>query len=306
MTTETKLTNKNFWEKLKPNLITFFKVGMRITPLVPVAFGNFVCDLIGLLGYYFVRSRRKAALCNLSYALADISLQKRRKIARAMFKSNIRNYYDILRVRSLSYDKMGQSVEVLGLQENWFDGAINGGKGVICFGAHTGSFSFATNVASHVGIVFNLLVEPIKPPELYELIRQQRAAFPDSHMIPVGGTEIRQVFRALKRNEFVCLAIDRDVLGTGKPVKFFGKETNLPLGAAELAIKTGALVMAVHPYRENGKSKVRFYPGFYPERTGDNKADAQKLMERMVGELEKIIRTTPQDWVALSPIWNNC
>jgi lauroyl/myristoyl acyltransferase len=302
--TEPKPKNK-FLQKIMPDSVTIFKLGMQFAPKLPFRVGNFICDLIGVIGYYLVKSKRKAVLCNLSHVLPDKTLAERRKVARGIFKNNIRNYYDIFRVHSLTTEKITEQVKVYGLEDWYVKEQLN--RGIICYSAHTGSFSFVLNASSYYRLKFNMVVEPIKPPELFDLIRKQRENFPDARIIAVGSPEVRNIFRALKRNEIVCIAIDRDVIGTGKPIKFFDKETNLPFGAAELAIKTGALVFSVHSFRRpDGISEARFSPVYDPVRTGDTQADIQNLMEYMVRHIEEIIRAHPQDWVMLSPVWDDC
>jgi lauroyl/myristoyl acyltransferase len=305
MTVETKPEQKKtLLQRLKPDVVSLFKFGMRVAPLLPVRLGNALADLIGIIGFYLIKSKREAAMSNLAQVFYDRTLAERRKIGRGIFKSNMRNYYDMLRVHALSPEELQEQVKIYGL-EDWYK-VEHEGRGVICYAAHMGSFSFVVNMAQYAKLKFNLVVENIKPPELFELFRQQRENFPDSKIIQIGSPEIRNILRALKRGEWVCLAIDRDVIGTGKPIKFFGKETKLPFGAAELAIKTNSYVMLAHPYRRpDGTSIVQFSKLVLPERTGDAQADTQKLMEYMVGEIEKVVRTTPQDWVVLAPIWTS-
>jgi KDO2-lipid IV(A) lauroyltransferase len=304
MTVETKIeAKKSLRQKLKPDAVSLFRFGMQVAPLLPPRLGNALADLIGIIGFYLIKTKREAVLANLTQVFYDRTPAERRKIARAIFKSNIRNYYDMLRVHALTPKQLQEQVKVYGL-EDWYK-VDSEGRGVIFYAAHMGSFSFVINMAQYAKLKFNLVVENIKPPELFELFRAQREKFPDSKIIQIGSPEVRNILRALKKGECVCLAIDRDVIGTGKPVKFFGKETKLPYGAAELAIKTGSYVMLAHPYRRpDGTSIVQFSKLILPERTGDTQADIQKLMEYMVSEIEKVIRTTPQDWVVLAPIWN--
>jgi KDO2-lipid IV(A) lauroyltransferase len=102
----------------------------------------------------------------------------------------------------------------------------------------------------------------------------------------------------------VCLAIDRDVNGEGVMLDFFGSPASIPLGVAEIALRTGAEIIFVHPRRlPNGKQVVDFIPGFTPESTGNKDADVRAITERMLRVVERLIRSTPENWVVLQQIW---
>ena len=46
------------------------------------------------------------------------------------------------------------------------------------------------------------------------------------------------------------IAIDRDLLGTGEPLPFCGRQASIPLGAVEIAARTGASILPVCLLRE--------------------------------------------------------
>ena len=52
------------------------------------------------------------------------------------------------------------------------------------------------------------------------------------------------MLRALKSGELVGLVSDRDLVGNGVEVEFFGERTTLPGGAATLALRTGCGALA--------------------------------------------------------------
>ncbi len=285
----------------------YFLLGSKIAPVLPVWLGNALCDLIGLVFYWVARARRQAVMSNLSHALADRSVADRQRVARGIFRHTIRNYYDLLRAYKIPQSKLDQLVEVTGVPEAKALSARNGHRGIIMYSGHVGSFSLASQVSTKVGMDFYLTVEPIKPPELFELVRKLREIDPRTQTVSVASAEIRQIFRAFKNPEgFVCMAIDRDVIGTGQFLDFFGAPAKLPLGAAEIALKTGCLLMPVHVYRRGNQDyRIDVYHdrAFVAESTGDKTADIRRTAQRMLAEVETIIRKTPEQWAVLQPIW---
>lgn len=287
----------------------FFLWGSKIAPRLPERLTFLLCDLGGLLFYLFAPSKRKVVLCNLSHALADKPLKERKRVARKIFQNHLRNYYDLLRAHKIPHERLGRMVEVRRLDEVLEKAAGMGKKGIIIYSGHLGSFSFSSQVCSYNNVHMYLLVEPIKPPELFKLVRSLRDIDPGMHTVSVEGSEIRQIFRALNQpSNLVCSAIDRDVIGNGVEQEFFGAKAKLPLGTADLACRTGAPVVPVHVHRENSRYVIDFNPElmFVPEKTGDKAADVERTAARMLREIEKLIRATPDQWVVLQPIWPEC
>jgi KDO2-lipid IV(A) lauroyltransferase len=286
-----------------------FLWGSRIAPYLPERLTFLVCDLAGLLFYLFVPAKRRIVLCNLSHVLAGKPLKERKKVARKIFQNNIRNYYDLFRAYKIPKDKLDRMITLNGLPEVLEKAAEMGKKGVIIYAAHIGSFSLSGQVCTYNNVEMFLLVEPIKPPELFNLVRQLREVDPGCHTVSVEGSEIRQIFRALNQpGQLVCSAIDRDVIGNGVEQEFFGAKAKLPLGTADLAVRTGAPVVPVHVYRKGRHYTIDFFPEvmFAPEKTADRAAEVERTASRMLREIEKLISRTPDQWVVLQPVWNDC
>ena len=287
----------------------FFLWGSRIAPYLPEKLAFLVCDLAGVLFYLCVPSKRRIVMCNLSHVLADKPLEERKQVARKIFQNNLRNYYDMLRAHKIPKAKLDRMITINRLTDVTERAAEMGKKGIIIYAAHIGSFSLSGQVCTYNNVQMYLLVEPIKPPELFNLIRKLREVDPGCHTVAVDGPEIRQIFRALTQpGSLVCSAIDRDVIGNGVEQEFFGAKAKLPIGTAGLAVRMGVPVVPVHVYRKGSHYMIDFFPEamFVPEKTGDKEADVARTAARMLGEIEKLIRRTPDQWVVLQPIWNDC
>ncbi len=287
----------------------FFLWGSKIAPLVPERLGFRLCDLAGLLFYFLVPAKRRVVLCNLSHALADKTLNERKKVARGVFQNHFRNYYDLLRVHKIPTEKLGRMITVTGMDEVLEETTRLGKKGIILYSAHLGSFSLSGQVCSYNNVHMYLLVEPIEPPKLFKLLRSLRQTDPGCHIVSVEGPEMRQIFRALHQpGNLICSAIDRDVIGNGVEQEFFGAKAKLPLGTADLALRTGAPVIPVNVYRKGDHYFISFDKEvmFVPEKTGDKEADIEHTASRMLREVEKQILRRPEQWVVLQPIWPDC
>lgn len=287
----------------------FFLWGSKLAPLLPERLAFWLCDLGGLLFYFLAPAKRRIVLCNFGHVLADKPLKERKKVARRVFQNHLCNYYDLLRVSKIPHEKLGRMVTVTGLTEVLETAASLGKKGIIIYTGHVGSFSLSGQACSYNKVDMYLLVEPIEPPELFDLVRSLRQVDPGCHTVSVAGPEIRQVFRAIKQpRNLVCSAIDRDVIGNGADQEFFGAKAKLPLGTADFALRTGAPVTTVHVYRKGRHYFIDFNKDslFVPENTGNRAADVERTAGQMLREVEKLIRLTPDQWVVLQPIWPDC
>ncbi len=95
------------------------------------------------------------------------------------------------------------------------------------------------------------VVERLEPEELFHWFLGQRAAMGLTG-VPLGGGSSVALIRALKNNELAGLVSDRDLVGNGVEVEFFGEKTTLPAGAATLALRTGAPLIPVVVYSGPG------------------------------------------------------
>jgi KDO2-lipid IV(A) lauroyltransferase len=122
--------------------------------------------------------------------------------------------------------------------------------------------------------------------------------------LPAGPSLLRAIVAALGRNEVVGLVFDRDVLGSGLPVTFFGAPTRLPAGAASLGLRTGAAVLPAYTVRRPGGRYLGWFEPPLPlVKTGDVRADIQLNTERITRSLETVIHRYPEQWTVFQPVW---
>jgi len=286
------------------NTVKLFKLGTKILPHIPYRISYAVCGFVAFFVYWLMPKRRQPILKNLTHVLPHYLARGRGKVAQGIIKNHLCNYIDIMRVGGLTFEQVQKQITVIGTHH--IHQAQKSGKGVLIVTAHLGSFSFILRMSSNQDLDYNMVVEPIKPPELFDFITNQREADHRAKVIPIGGISVREIFRALKRNEIVCMAIDRDVTGDGVPMEFFGAPAPVPVGIAEIALRTGAEVAFVNAWRfPNGKQVVEFHPGFTPEPGPDKQTAALELTARMLREVEKLIRHNPESWAVLQPIWKD-
>ena len=184
------------------------------------------------------------------------------------------------------------------------EAALAEGNGVIMAAPHIGGWDFgAAWFAGVMGYRITAVVERVEPPELFEWFAAFRRSL-GLNVVPLGPEAGTAVLKALRDNQIAGLVSDRDILGNGVEVEFFGERTTLPSGPATLAIRTGAAILPTAIYfrgRRGHHGVVR--PAVPVERTGKLRDDVARITQLLAYELEAMIRVAPDQWHMMQPNW---
>jgi KDO2-lipid IV(A) lauroyltransferase len=147
------------------------------------------------------------------------------------------------------------------------------------------------------------VAEPVDPPELYDWFVSQRQRL-GLTIVPLGDAG-GALLRTLRGGGLVGLLCDRDIVGNGVEVEFFGERTTLPAGPATLALRTGAALLPAAVYGGPGR---RYHTGVIlppveAVRTGRLRADVTRLTQQVARDLESLIRRAPDQWYLFQPNW---
>lgn len=177
------------------------------------------------------------------------------------------------------------------------------GKGVILALPHIGAWDYAGAWLAAQGYPPAVVVEPVEPPELFEWFADARRRM-GMDVIPLGPDAGSAVLRALRENRVLCLLSDRDLIGDGVEVEFFGEKTTLPAGPATLALRTGAALLpsAVYLRPRRGHHGVVQAP-LPAERQGRLRHDVTRVTQELAYRFEELIRAAPEQWHLMQPNW---
>lgn len=181
--------------------------------------------------------------------------------------------------------------------------AMAQGSGVIMALPHVGSWEWGGAWLDSVGYPMTAVAEILEPPELFEWFVAQRVGAGLS-VIPLDDKAAAAVTRTLREGKLVGLLCDRDLLGDGVEVEFFGERTTFPAGPAVLAIRTGAtlLTTAVFNPAYDEHHAVISAP-IDTSRQGTLKADVARITQQIAREFEEFIGRAPEQWHMFQPEW---
>jgi KDO2-lipid IV(A) lauroyltransferase len=182
-------------------------------------------------------------------------------------------------------------------------GGLDAGRGVILALPHLGGWEWAGAWMAAQGHDMLAVVEPIDPPELFDWFALQRRAI-GLEIVPIGPDVSKRVLGALRANRIVCLLSDRDLTGDGVEVEFFGERTTLPAGPATCALRTGAVILPVAVYFEEGRQHLGdVRPPIPTDRRGTLREDIARITQDLARAFEDLIRAAPDQWHLLQPNW---
>ena len=142
-----------------------------------------------------------------------------------------------------------------------------------------------------------------RAPELYDWFVSQRRGI-GLTILPLGAEAGGVLLRTLRGGGLVGLLCDRDIVGNGVEVEFFGERTTLPAGPATLALRTGATLLPTAVYGGPGRHHTAvIMPPVEAVRSGRFRADVTRLTQQVARDLETLIRRAPDQWYLFQPNW---
>ena len=273
-----------------------------VVPLIPPALGYPLATRLGDLFYRLGKVTRANIYDNITHVLegSQKAVGDSEAIVRGVFRNLAKNFYDLFRAKTLSLAEIDRLVQVEGWEH--VERALSKGKGVIFVSGHFGNVDIVAQVLTLRDVPVVGPAEHLKPEALFQYICSLRANR-GFRPIPIDGP-LLEVFRALRRNEAVALAADRNIAGGGIEVGFFGAPARLPDGYAQLSLRTGAPIIVAFSQRlPDNTFVVHLEPPLELEVTGDRDRDVRAGVERVVAIMERYIGEHPEQWVMSVPVW---
>lgn len=233
----------------------------------------------------------------------EATARERDRAARGCLRSAARYWADLAWAAHRPPERAIERLEGVDGFEHFF-AAIDRGCGAVFVSAHLGSPEHMIRTVGALGLDVVVLTEPLSPPALHRLVHDVREA-PGVRFVPADRRGVRTALEQLRRGGAIAILGDRDVLGSGQALPFFGEPARLPRGPVELALRANAeLVVGFVRHTERGGVRLSVDPPLALPRSGDREADAAAGMELLLRALERGIRASPDQWFALHPVWD--
>lgn len=287
------------------------RFGLRAADLVvrslPAGVAYAIADVGGRAWYRRSASRRARVTEGLRRVQVALGRpadgpELRRLVERA-FVEYARYYVELLRAPHYDPGDARRHVTV----DDWdaLAGVVRGGA-IIAL-PHLGNFEPFGHFVEAEGITGVAPVEETEPRELYDFLRERRAAGHGMRVVPLSRAR-RQMVDALRGGEIAALVADRDLAGDGVAVTMFGHPVTLPAGPAWLAATTErplviARCLRTGPDRFTG----RLWNLDVAARDGESRrARIDRITGEMARTFETAIAEAPEQWFAIfQPYWSD-
>jgi phosphatidylinositol dimannoside acyltransferase len=225
-----------------------------------------------------------------------------RRWSRRTYREYARYWVDGARLPYTSGDEIRARV-MFERGEDHLRSAARSGQGVVLALPHVGSWEWGGAWLALEDMPMTAVVERLSPPQLFNWFLAQRAEMGLTG-VPLGDGSGAVVLRTLRQGGVIGLVCDRDLVGNGVEVEFFGEKTTLPGGAATLALRTGAALIPAAVYSGPGSWHTCVVgPPLNCARTGSMRADVSRLTQELAGIFEGYIRRRPEQWHLYQPNW---
>jgi KDO2-lipid IV(A) lauroyltransferase len=268
----------------------FFDVGAavirRTDPHARLAVGT----ALGTVFWAVDARHRRAARRNITLAYGD-QLSPRRLVLESM------RHFARLGVEMLAFrddESRAGEIRVEGLDH--LREALAKGRGLLGFSGHFGHWELLRFTAGRHGLPSAAIARPLDNPYLDRRVARLRALGGNSVVAKRGG--VSSALKCLRDRGFVTIMVDQRPEGSGMAVPFFGHQAFATSALAMLALRTGAPIVPGFGFLESdGSWRVVVEPEVPVVRTGDLRADSQRIMADCTAILEKWIRRHPEQWL---------
>ena len=277
-----------------------YKVGKLLVLILPLKAGYFIAVLICRLQFNISSKDRNAVIYNLKKVIPSASERSIRLLALKVFENFGKYLVDFFRFSKLDDKFIKEKARII--NRGYLDSAMKDYPGVIFLSGHIGNWELGACLVSKLGVPLNIIALSHTHVKVNNFFNQQRA-YCGTKVIPIGFA-LRQCYRLLKKKGLVAFLGDRDFIGSGKIFKFCSSKAQIPLGPAEFALKTGAVILPVFSIREKDDNFSLFIEKPIPPFNNDGeRKDRDEIIREYLQVIEAYIKKYPDQWYMFQPFF---
>ncbi|MFH1679187.1 MAG: lysophospholipid acyltransferase family protein [Candidatus Eisenbacteria bacterium] len=248
----------------------------------------------GTAGFHLARVRVGVTRANLARAFGGrLSGDEIEGLARATYRQWGMTFLEIARFGAMNSEEVRRLVRIDGSE--FLDAVRAEGKGALLLTGHIGNFDLFGAAVAARGYPLSVLVQRQTNPLVEERLRASRERM--GERVIARGAGVREILRALRRNEFVAIVGDQDAGGAGIFVDFLGTPASTPRGPAQIAYRSGApIVFGTIERGKDGRHGARFESPLRANREAPEEEEVLRLTVAVARLLESAVRRRPDHY----------
>ena len=259
---------------------------------------------VGWIVFLFSKTDRRNLSRNFSLALGRPAHHPAvQRAVRGVFRNYARYMVDFFLFPQLGAERVRSYFSTIQGEERLRQ-ALAKGRGVVLVSAHVGNWEIGGNLLRVLGYpltVVGLAHNTLRTNALVRHLRSMRGI----EVIEVGASTFGavEILNALRRNRIVAMIGDRDHLGTGRRVRFLGRQIKLPTGPVILSMLSGAALIPTFVLEApDGTYRGIIEAPIALEGDGNRDAAIHRNLARLAGVFEHYIRRFPDQWYCPDPL----
>jgi KDO2-lipid IV(A) lauroyltransferase len=283
-------------------LVAAIKVLLVLIRVLPRKVSMQMAAGLGTLAFWLIKEERIKTIRNLTIAYGE-------EKSAAEIAAMARDVWVNLGKSGVEFAiKMGQEdpedffkdLEVRG--KEFLQQAIQNGKGGLALISHIGCWEGTAMGIPMLGFPAYAIGKRLGNEKLNKLLFESRG----KKGVPTlaRGSSYKTILRTLRENNIIGILIDQDTDVRGVFVDFYGKPAHTPIGAAMLAMDSGAPVLPMFYLKKPDDTYEFIIEKEIPlAMTGNRRQDMEENTRRFHEVIEKYIKQHPTQWVWMHNRW---
>jgi len=278
-----------------------YLIGWRLARLAPRRLVQRVFDAMSTRTWRRDERRRATVAENLS-PIVGVGSGLEEAVRRAFILYG-RYWMETFRMQDLSSAELGE--RFTGENLAMLDEIHKRGHGGVLATPHLGNWDAGGRwVAERWPLT--VVVEVLRPKMLFDRFVAHRRSL-GMTIVPLvrGGDATTKCLAKIREGSYVALVSDRDLSGSGVPVRMFGKTTKLPPGPAVLSLRAGVPLIPACIYQgaDDGTWHAWVMEPINGGVEGETPENVALLTQRLAEAFERMIEREPAQWHAFQRMW---
>ena len=294
---------RNTRKKLKYSLLVVaLQIVLIVIRFLPRKVAMKFFGSLGALAFMIMKQERTKTMNNLTIAYGEKRDQAEiRAMAREVWVNLGKSGAEFaIKMGEDKPEQFFRNLEVIGNQH--LQEAIQKGRGILGLISHMGCWEGTALGLPMLGIPAYAIGKRLGNEQLNALLFESRGK--KGVQTLARGSSYKTILRVLAENNLVGILIDQDTDVRGVFVDFYGRPAYTPIGAAMLAMDSGAPVLPMFYLKKDDDTYVFFIEKEIPlVMTGNRRKDMEENTRRFHAVIEEYIKKYPTQWVWMHNRW---